>query len=520
MKNCKWLAGALTAALLLAGCGQTPTVLPTPTPTVTPSAAPVAKRIFALPYSPTGGFHPITGTERINLTLAPLLYRGLFKIDGRFEAQKDLCLDYAVSEDGLTWTFTLVEETFSDGSPLTPSEVASSLNLARRNGRFSARLANLKKIAAQGETVVVTLSEPNGGLPALLDVPVVKETGDPALPLGAGSYYLASGEGAGKNEWTLVAREGAGVPVGPIPLRPVAAGDDLIAAFDAGEVSVVDTDLTGSNPLGYSGRFETTDYPTTTLLYVGMNTARTSVCQDAAVRQAVALSIDRTDMVDRLLAGHAVAAEDLYHPRWFRADGIAQAAPDGVETGLSPAGSGAELLAGAGWTVDDEGVLKKGRTKLSLRLIVNQDNSYKAALAEALAAELEGLGCEVTLDKLPWEDFTAALTRGEFDLYLGETTMTADFDPAPLVETGGALNYGKFSDKEMDALLEERRFAGDGDALTGALGRLYAALRQAAPVTPICFKNGSVLTQWGQVSGLEPVQRDIFNRFETWRIEG
>lgn len=35
---------------------------------------------------------------------------------------------------------------------------------------------------------------------------------------------------------------------------------------------------------------------------------------------------------------------------------------------------------------------------------------------------------------------------------------------------------------------------------------------------PICFKNGSVLTQWGRVSGLDPVREDPFYQMENWII--
>ena len=52
-----------------------------------------------------------------------------------------------------------------------------------------------------------------------------------------------------------------------------------------------------------------------------------------------------------------------------------------------------------------------------------------------------------------------------------------------------------------------------------AASALYAYLAQEAPIAPICFKNGSVLTQWGRLSGLSPVRGNIFNRLEGWIIQ-
>ena len=41
---------------------------------------------------------------------------------------------------------------------------------------------------------------------------------------------------------------------------------------------------------------------------------------------------------------------------------------------------------------------------------------------------------------------------------------------------------------------------------------------EQAPIVPILFKNGSVLTQWGQLSGLSPVRGNVFYGFENWII--
>lgn len=504
-------AVALGCALLLGGCTSPgdPVATSTPTPEATPAPTQAAKvREFVLPCGAQGDFHPITGENRADLTLAPLLYQGLFALDRQFEAQKELCSGYTVSEDGRTWTFQLVNITFSDGSPLTAWEVAASLEQARKSERYAGRLAVISKVTAGDGAVSVTLSAPNGDLPKLLDVPIVKETSDKKRPLGTGPYMLEEdGE-----DLRLVAREGASVPVQTIPLRPVGAGDELVHGFDAGEVSLVDTDLTGSGVLGYSGHLETNDYPTTTLLYVGCNTAK-GLCQDAELRQAVGLVMDRRDIVERLLAGHAVAAALPVHPASSGYD-AALASTLGVDKAKAE-----ELLAQTKWVKGDDGLLRKGRSKLSVRLLVNQENTWKVTVAEAVGASLEELGWTVTVEKLPFEDFEAALKRGDFDLYLGECAMTADFDPAALVGRGGTLNYGHYQSGETEELLTAWRGA-MGEARTTAGSALYAKLAADAPILPVCFKNGSMLTQWGQVTGVRPTQRNVFAGLAGWSISG
>jgi len=473
------------------------------------SAAPAAKpeRVgFALPCYPGAGFHPITGTNRLNLTLAPLIYRGLFSVGRDFQAENDLCESYTVSEDGLVWTFRLTNAVFSNGSPLTAREVADSLNAARVSERWAGRLKDVKTVAAEGETVVVTLSRPNGGLPLLLDTPIIKEGEDPQRPYGTGPYALTENE----EGLALTARQGAQAPVESIPLRTVEAGDDLVYAFDAQEVSLVDTDLTGTTALGYSGRLETVDYPTTTLLYIGCNLGK-GACREQQVRQAAALAMDREEMVEKLLAGHAAATPLPVHPN-------APGYDDALARQWSRDAERARtLLDEGGWTLNEEGKLARRGEVLALRLIVNQDNTFKTAVAEEAAAALRELGCEVTVDRLSWEDFTTALERGEFDLYLGETALTPDFDLESLLGQNAPLNYTGFADRETWEAMERYR-AARGEERVTTFVNLCGAVAEQAPIIPLCFKNGSLLTQWGQVSGAEPTQRDVFAGIENWTV--
>lgn len=503
----KLLAITLAGAMIFTSCSAPiPDSTPTPRPTSALPEEKLERLSFTLPCYPDAGFHPITGTNRLNLTLAPLVYRGLFSVGRDFRARNDLCESCSVSEDGLIWTFRLTGAVFSDGSPLTAREAVDSLQTARQSQRYAGRLADVERIAAEGETVVVTLSRPNGGLPLLLDIPIIKEGEDPMLPLGTGPYAFTENE----EGLALTARQGAQVPLSSIPLRTVEAGDDLVYAFDAQEISLVDGDLTGTNALGYSGRLETTDYPTTTLLYIGCNMT-SGPCRDQRVRQAVALAVDREELVEKQLAGHASASALPVHPD---APGYDKALAEQWSHHTQRA---QDLLEESGWTANQEGKAERQGEELTLRLIVNLDNTFKTAIAEKIAAMLEELGCAVTVDKLSWEDFTKALGRGEFDLYLGETALTSDFDLEPLLGRNGALNYTGFADEEIWEAMTQYRTA-QGDERETTLVNLCGRVAESSPIISLCFKNGSLLTQWGQVTGAAPAQHDVFAGIESWTV--
>lgn len=496
---------------LLAGCGRPVehAATPAPGPEPPPTTAPVAEE-FSLPRT-GGSLHPILGANRVNLTLASLVWEGLFKLDAAFAPQNVLCSTYTVSEDGLTWTFLLRDGiTFSDGTPLTPDDAAYSIQLAKSpDSRFSARLACVQSAKAENGGVAVKLNWRNGSLPALLDIPIVR--GESEQPLGTGPYAV-EGEGA---DSALVAAPGwwqeKTLPITRIPLRIVPEADDLIAAFDAGTIALVTADLTGTSSFGYAGNYETWDYPTSTLLYVGFQTNQGSPCADPALRRALIHGFDRSTVAGALYAWHAEAAALPVHPRSALCD---DALADTLA--YSPQRLAA-LLTEAGYGENADGLLAKGRDLLVLDFVVNTDNSFRLGAAEYLAGELTKAGITVNLRKLSWNDYQNALASGDFDLYLGETVLTADFDPAALVSAGGALNFGGYADAETEQLLSAFQ-AASGDGRKAAADALYAKLAQTVPIAAIAFKNQSVLTQWGMVSGLTPTMQDPFYGMENWDI--
>lgn len=497
----------LVLALLLTACGK-PAQVADPQPDPTPSPTPAVQQTdFTLPYYPGASLHPITGSNRANLILSNLVYQGLFELDNSFSAHGVLCSQFSVSEDGLVWTFTLGSHVFSDGSPVTADDVVRSLEQAAGSALYAGRLANVQSIrATEDGCVALTLFRPNSALPALLDIPIIRDREDGSMPLGTGAYTFVEDDGP-----LRLARRATAPETLPaeIPLFPIESADDLIYAFDAGTVSMVVSDLTGANTLGYSSGYEVFSYPTTTMLYVGFQ-AKSGPCKNPLVRRAVSRSFDRSTVTDSLLAGHGVATClpvsphcELYNPTCEEAGSFSTLAE--------------ELFAQTGYAAGDDGLLYSGRVPLSLTFIVNTDNSFKLTVAEYLTRQLTDLGITVRLQKLAWDDYLTALERGTFDLYLGEVTLTADFDLTALLAADGHLNYGGYTNPETDALLAQLREV-DESGRRAASDALLEQFLADAPLAPLCFKNHAVLTQWRSVSGLTPTRQNPFYDLESLRF--
>ena len=488
----KFLIFAAALCLLLSGCG--PAVQPEPTPSPTAAPPPEAAE-FALAWYPGASLRPITGDNRTNLTLGGLLYEGLYALDGQFQPEPCLCTGGAASEDGLSWTFTLKSGvTFSDGTPLTGDVAAQALNAARGEGsRYQSRLAGVASVQGEGSQVTVTLSQANGALPALLDVPIALGTGE--RPLGTGPYVLTDSGGqlslAARSDWRMGADS---LPVQSIALTSLGRAEELMPAFNAGEITLMDVDLTGTQALGSSGQYQVWDYPTTLMVYLGFNAQR-GLCRDPSVRQAIARAVDRETVADAVFARHAVPAALPIHPDspWYDQELAGELSYD-------PA-----VLSGLGL---------EGRP---ITLVVNIENTAKSAAANHVAQQLESAGLVVTVERLPWAEYLETVAAGDFDLYMGEVYLTPDFDLTPLIGLGGGLNFGGWTSSVAGGLLSAFRSA-QADSRAAAASALCRHLCQQVPIAPICFRSGTMLAQYGRVENAAPVYGNLFAGLENWEI--
>ena len=484
--------------LMLTACGtsapvEPPVTAPSPTVSVVPTPAP-----FALGYYPDQHMHPTLGTSHANLSLSPLIYEGLFALDASFSPVPVLCESWKSSEDNLVWNFTLrTGVVFSDGTPLTAELVADALTLAASDkSHYAQRLGDVSAIHATEGIVTITLSKASSALPALLDIPIA--LGNEEHPLGTGQYYLSEVDGddvllVHENWWRDLP-----APIDEILLQPIRQSDDLIVAFDAGRISLIDTDIMGTNTLGYSGEYETWDYPTTGMLFLGANTAE-GPCASAQLRRIMTSCIDRESIAQVDYARHALPATLPAHPSAAIYDTILAATVP-----YDPA------------FVSDM-VRELPALDAPLRLLVNSENAAKLAAATRISADLNSAGIATELVALPFNEFTTALETGAFDLYLGEVVLTGDFDISPLIGTGGSLNFGNWSDADTDSMLALLGAAPQQGYAPSATN-LYWHLLEQSPIIPICFKNGSVLTQWGRISGITATQNNIFWGLENWTV--
>lgn len=507
------LALLLAALLLLSGCAalaepEEPEedwssyqqLLPEEPEEKPEETAPEYPAAFSLPYHRDQTLDPVSCSEGVQETAAALLYEPLFRLDRQFQPEPVLCESWEWDETGLVCTLTLREGvTFSDGSALTARDVAETLLRAMESERYAYRLRNMADVTVnRAGQVIITLTAPNQGLPALLDIPIIKRTtADNLVPVGTGPYLLTRGDDGvclqAREDWW----QGKSLPLSTIPLVHAKDRDTARYLFSTRQVELLTVDPTDDPSLS-TGQVSAVGQPTAVLQFIGFNTAEDRLFADASLRSLLSAGIDRKTLVHVQMPRLALAARFPISP-------LSPLYPADMEKAYSEEETLAVLRAAG----QDTGEVRE------LTLLVSGNDGFRVSTARFIAEGLSLLDWRITVVELPWEDYLTALEEGEFDLYFGEVRLTADWDLSDLIGTEGALNYGGYASETTDILLQNFLAA---ENRTEAARRLCRFLQDTAPIAPICFKNNSILTHPDVVEGMTPAPSGVFYGLENWTV--
>lgn len=515
----------------------------------------VSDAYFGLAWYQNGTLNPVLDNTNINRVLCEALYEGLFEVTSNFTAENVLCESY--EGDGTTFTFTLRGDvTFWSGEPLTAADVVASLEAAHYNesSPFYNRLTEVSSIEAVGTNQVrIVLSSPNINFPRLLDIPIYREgsADSGSFADGTGPYRPVEGE----NQWTLEANEnwhgGFLGSIRHITLVTMTRADTALSSFQTGDVSLMRASRIDPNPPNVGGSVDTVQTASASLHYLGFN-YNDSLLSSAGVRRALSAALSRQSLCETQLqtfADPAIlpvnpqpadsslslnmsadpngAAQLLREALQSDTGGSSEDEPSDTEdeytddegdytddeyTGEGD-GSGGESDSGeteSGGSSSPSGVGSEAETVLSIRLLVNSDNAFKVAAAQQIAASWNALdGVSVTVDAQPYETFVSRLQSGDFDVYYGETQLTADFDLRPLLSSGGSLNYGGYSGESMASAIAAMR---SGDNVVG----FYQTFLEEMPIVPIAFECDQIIIRKGLIDNYQPAPYNAFAGLETW----
>lgn len=448
---------------------------------------------IVMAYYPELTMNPFTCTDYTNRAVFTLLYQSLFVTDQNYNVAPVLCKSFTVSEDMKNYTFYLDENArFSNGDRVTGEDVTASLLAAMASGYYVGRFSHVKSIAnTRDGGVLIQLDTPYENLPILLDIPVVKKSQvDHETPTGSGPYVLRDNEIAPalyKNpQWWCKAK----LPVDQdiIRLTPITGSDGTVQIrdqFEFFDVNLVLADPGSAFYAEYRCDYELWDCENGIFLYIACN-MESDIFSKPAVRAALTHAIDRDAIVEKYYRNFAHSATLPASP-------------------LSPYYNNS-LASKYGYDPEKftQALSDNYLSGATVRIIVNRSDTLRLRIAREIGSMLEACGLVVEMKEYSGSDYMYYLNLLEFDIYVGQTRLSANMDLTAFFSSGGALRYGGIADETIYSLCKEA-LANRGNYLN-----LYQMLAEDGRLCPVLFQTYSIHATRGELTGLSPSRNNVF----------
>lgn len=461
------------------------------------------------------------------------LFVTLVRLDSLLQPQPYFAHRWTWAADHRTVTFTLDRTLrWHDGAPTTAQDVVFTYEMARDSALGSPRRGDALAVetitATDPYTVRMTFAAPVATLPPLVaELPIVpahlldtvpasrwRAHAFSTAPVGNGPFRFA-GRLPGR-QWRFT--RNAAFPAsmgGPPALQEliVAVVDEAATKF-AGLVSG-ELDLAGVSPTmarlvqrDPSLVLETPPALFSTVL--ALNTTRAPL-NDVRVRRALALSLDRSRIVEAAVAGFGTPAASSLPPGLPVSPALTMEAPATRAAANHVADS---LLDAAGWRRGENGLRRRDGEPLDLELLTV--GSGEMAVEQLVQADLAARGIALRLRVLELATFLATVRaeRKMFDLAI--TGIPGDIALGHLSamfssqQRGGALDYTGFHSSALDEALLAARTAAPS-AASRAWAVVDSVLQTESPVVWIYHARGVQ----GRARALHGVRMDLRGELAT-----
>lgn len=412
--------------------------------------------------------------------LAILAFAGLYTYDADGKLVPDLAESYEMSDDGLTYTFTLKSDLkWSDGETLDANDVVYSWNrlVDPNTGADYSYLADgiVKKddgtlditASEDGKTFTVNLIAPCAyfidlcAFPAFFPVPQQSVEAAPDAESNPGAWCVEAGFVSSgpfvSTEWkhdeSMTYKKNPNyyaadkVSLDEISFMLSADGTAVLNAFKDNSLQFIDI-IPTDEMANVKKLDEFYKVPTLGTYYSGFNVNSDlfkgkTVQQAKDIRHALSLLIDRQYIVDSIAQAEQEVANTFIPTGMtdgnggeFRVNDDAYTYPDEENVGYYDPNAvdveqAIELLKGAGYKFDDSGMLSS-ETPLSMTYLTN-DSEGNVKIGEAIQQDFAAIGITLDVETREWSVFLEERKQGKFD-FCREGWLADYNDPINMLE--------------------------------------------------------------------------------------
>ena len=453
------------------------------------------------------------GTEA-DRDITALVYSGLLRADGKGGLIPDLAQNYEVSDDGLIYTFVLKPNlVWHDGKKITTSDVVFTIKTAQDSRMKSPKRANWDGVDVEqidDLTVRFTLKKPYvpflenttmGILPEHIWETIDYNRFDTNKynrePIGSGPYKFDSMVNTTQDGdeipvlYTLTSFKSfaLGEPhISTVKFVFYRSEEGLTQALKAGSVNAINSLSSNTAEKLQSEGYRIEHTPLPRVLAVFFNQNQQPIFAESAVRKALALTIDKGAIIDKVLSGYGIALDSPLPPGTIGYEESSSEKTHGERIALAR-----NTLEKAGWSFSSTTnawtkTTKKVVQTLAFELATSESSELKNVSGELQTAWAE-LGIPVTVHVYAIGDLKETIVRPrKFDALFFGQVLGQGGDPYPFWHSSQridpGLNISAYANSRVDKLLDDART----ETNTEKRAKLYRTFNdEVAKDTPAIF---------------------------------
>lgn len=470
-----------------------------PTGASAQEATPVSGGIWRMAIAANPTAYPITAPGAlVDILVNKTVYSNLVKYkltDGNIEVVPDLAESWEPNEDLTQFTFTLRQDaTWHDGKPVTAEDVKFTFDTILNpdvTARFKGPISSVQSVDIVDDyTVTFNLASPFAPLPVMLgyNQAIVPKHLLEGQDLNQPAEFLAAPVGSGPFKFKELS-QGAYLEVEAnenyfggrpnldgIIFQVITDGNARVAQVKSGDIDFTVIEPPQIDSVKDDPNLRIVEATQVNYYFFAFNHTVERL-QDARVRQALTLALNRQAIVDTVLKGYGQVANGPIHPSlgdYYN--------PDVTTYGYDQEAAKA-LLEEAGWTPGNDGILVNEAGE-RFTILLNGPAGYPVLeqLLTYAQQEYANLGIEVTLEIDEWTVHLDKYHNLEYDMLNNWWITPPDPDLYDHYFSESPSNWWAYSNPELDDLLLQAREEADQAARVDLYHRIQQILSDELPV--------------------------------------
>jgi len=442
--------------------------------------------------------NPVFINSSYEKEIASFLFDGLVELDSEGRVTPGIASSWEVAADGKSYTFHLGNSTFSDGKPVTASDVVFTLkHILHDSPELSGAFEGLQEAntkALDDRTVQVSFDKARAGQLLAFGTAILPEhiysqgdfKKDFAFAVTGNGPYRLLRHTAG-TEIVLQRRDdyrGIKPHLQFVIFKIIADGNVAWNALKRGDIDEMelnsdqwksaeadpsvkrDIDLRRFYKLSYN--------------FIPWNT-RTPALSDKRVRKALSMCLDRKAIIQHVYDGTARVVTGPYTPDQWAYN------PDVAPVEFNPPAA-KQLLSDAGWRdTDGDGILDHDKKPLKIEMIVPAGSKTSIEQAQIFQDALKQIGVVLVLQQLDNATLIGRVTEGKFEATFLSWDLDLDPDLFAIFHSSQmppqGQNFVFYSNPTVDALLVQGRETMALKQRTAIYQKLHLLLADDQPYT-------------------------------------